>query len=336
MSNRKFFRLFISLAILLMRTFIPSNVSLIGYAPAQYGWLLQEPLVISSLASEWHDEAGTSVDGRHLKHTGETQATSVPKRQDTFLSGTAGTHGLCIHEPFQDRGATTTTSPPITRTAWVSLMAVPPPVPLPSTKSCPPAALDTTRNTAEIWMEWGNPPVSTDGSDYSHDSSKRYTYLHLAYQSPDNQDYRIRFEYGQSIALDVTYNAGANWDMGVAVLKDLGNFEKYLQQNNNQITIKVIPSLGYQTLGVEIGNGHMLYAHARQIAEFSRPKTSLLSPIVRPRCPRTAKSGLYTGTAFSNLPIFQGASRPSLFPSRPLTWAANSKTLPARSCNSTG
>ena len=75
---------------------------------------------------------------------------------------------------------------------------------------------------AEIWLECGEPPVSTDGTDYSHDRSKRYTYVHLAYQSTDNQDYRVRFEYGQPIALDVTYDAGTSWSYGSSCVERFG------------------------------------------------------------------------------------------------------------------
>ena len=141
---------------------------------------------------------------------------------------------------------------------------------------------------AEIWLQFGEPPVSTDGTDYSHDRSKRYTYVHLAYQSPDNQDYRVRFAYNQPIALDVTYDAGTTWALGVAVLKDLGNFEKVLRESGNQITLRVIPSLGYQTLGVEVNNGHML-VHTPDKSQINPPKNITSFQDSDPALPRNGK-----------------------------------------------
>ena len=251
-----------------MRLFEPDNISEVAYMPAQYGWLLQEPIVLTSLASEMHDEAGTSVDGRYQKHLGETHATSVLKRQDTYLSGTAGRSGfafMAVQGAWKDDYVHPTYhtyclgvgdgSPSTSNSAVYEVVSV--------------SAPDTDMEHAEMWLEWSDPPVSTDGTDYSHDRGKRYTYVHLAYQSPDRQDYRIAFEYGQPIRLDVSYDAGATWLLGVAVLKDCGNFERFLEANGKQIRLRITPSLGYQILGVEVGDGHML---------THQPDKTLISP----------------------------------------------------------
>ena len=38
-------------------------------------------------------------------------------------------------------------------------------------------------------------------------------------------DYRLAFEYGQPIRLDVSYDKGGTWQQGVAIAQQLGNVE---------------------------------------------------------------------------------------------------------------
>ena len=287
MRRRKIFRLRISLATLPMRTFIPKNISLIGYSAGQYGFPLQEALVIASLASEWHDEAGTAVDGRHLKHSGETHATSTPKRQDTYLTGTSGRTGFAFtnvsgiwrDDFFQPTYHTQCLGVPDGGPSTVSTSV---------NEVVSTSTVGYYMEHAEIWLQWGQPPVSSSGTDYSHDRANRYTYVHLAYQSPDNQDYRVAFLYGTPIRLDVTYDGGNTWALGVAVLKDLGNFEKVLQNSGYQISLRVIPSIGNQIIGVEINDGHML-THQPDKAQIQPPKNITLYQDSDPLLPRNGK-----------------------------------------------
>ena len=97
--------------------------------------------------------------------------------------------------------------------------------------------------------------------------------------------------------------------MGVAVLKDLGNFEKVLRESGNQITLRVIPSLGYQTFGVEVNNGHML-VHTPDKSQINPPKNITSFRIPTPRCQGTAKSASFTETPPSNSRISPVATRP--------------------------
>ena len=53
------------------------------------------------------------------------------------------------------------------------------------------------------------------------------------------------------------------------MLRDLGNFERYLAANNNEILIRITPSVGNDIIGVEIGDGHML---------THKPDKTLLNP----------------------------------------------------------
>ena len=239
-----------------MAEFFPDADAQIAYIGPQYGWLLQEPQVYTALAGQIHDEAGSSADGRYHKPSGETHGTAVLKRQDTFLQGTASRVGLpfvsvqgtwkddFLHPRYNTYCLGVPDGSPSTSNASLNEVV----------------ARDATADIehGEMWLQWGLPPVSTDGTDYSHARDKRYTYVQLAYKSPDNQDYRIRFEYGQPIALDVTYDGGKTWAQGVSVLKDLGNFERYLAAHNNEIAIRLTPSVDNKILGVEVGDGNML------------------------------------------------------------------------------
>lgn len=286
-----------------MAIFAPDASIQIARPSVVYGWPVQEPLVISSLSSQWHDEAGTSVDGRYHKASGETHGTPIVARKNTYLTGNALLTGTgkafavvsgswvdtAFHPKFHTNCLSAYDGSPSTSNGG---SATPPVAEVVASGTAP-----SDIEHAEIWLQWSEPPVgvSGNGSDVAHDRNTRYTYVHLAYQSPDGQDYRIAFCYGQPIRLDVRYGANAtnatafsaplpgqpvpqgpgegdpDWQIGVAVLKDLGNFERYLANNNNQVQMRITPSLGYEIIGVEIGDGNFL-THKPDKAQLNPPK----------------------------------------------------------------
>ena len=198
-----------------MAVFEPDATIQMARPPGVYGWLVQEPQIISSLASQWHDQAGTGVDGRYHKASGETHGTAVLKRQDTYLDGTTNRLGF----PFVAVAGTWKDDfkHPRYNTFCLGMPTGEPSAPGTPLNQNPAPVAEVVAKTAtadiehaEMWLQWGLPPVSTYTTDVAYQRVSRYTYVHLAYQSPDGQDYRIAFEYGQPIRLDVRYGANNN------------------------------------------------------------------------------------------------------------------------------
>ena len=196
--------------------------------PAQYGWLLQEPIVLTSLASEMHDEAGTSVDGRYQKHLGETHATSVLKRQDTYLVGTAGRTGYAF-TAVRGRGRMI-----IFIASYTYCLGVGDGSPSTSTSRLRSGSVNAPGTTSNMRKGGCNGAIRRLQRMERTLPMRGISGIRMCIWRTSRRICRIieSVRVRAAHSLDVMYD-GATWQLGVAFR--LGNFERYLQNNNNQV-----------------------------------------------------------------------------------------------------
>ena len=247
----------------------PLAIAAIAPIPQTRGFCEAPPIVWSSLAEQWKNESGTAISGaRYAKQHGEVQGAETPKPQDTYAVGTAQMTGRAFK---------------IVKGQWSSLfhkthhcygMLYDNGAPSTGPTDTAEIVSNDTRDDiehAQFVINRGEPPVVSSGSqDDTRKAANNYLYLHLAYQSSDNMDYRLYMPYGQPPRLDITYDGGNTWDMGVGAPSDLAALQKY-SANNPELTITIRTSGNYKVLSVEIGDGNYI-VHTPDKTRCNPPK----------------------------------------------------------------
>jgi hypothetical protein len=236
-----------------MPTYPPAHVlATIGNADEQYGVIVAPGFAWVTRADQVNDTDSVIEEGRFFEPLGEVWSNGNVKRQDTYLSGSAGRTGKAFtasgggsfkddHEEKQyntycilqqDGNATSGSEGVLT-------------------------AVDTTEQIehCEILLERGYPPIHSSINTYT--KANTYAYIELAADSPDKLNYRLAIEYGQSVALDRTEDGGTTWQR-VKQCRELGNVERYLRSHDNLLRIRIQPDYDEGIMIVEIGDGHYL------------------------------------------------------------------------------
>ena len=229
--------------------------------PQDCGYLAAPPVSFPMLASDWNLSPDTNIDGRYIEQNlGEAQGVLLPKRQDTFINGTAGRSGRAftvisgtwkddLVDPLHD--------------VYDLLM----PDSMPEiTWEVRSASITAGIEAADIVIRRGIPPANDDSAR----SRTGYTcYLELARNATDNTGYRLAFEWGRPIRLDTTQDNGANWS-AAAIARSLGNLERYLAAHGGMLRLRIVPNAARGRLSVEIGDEAVLI-HARPTLDLPAP-----------------------------------------------------------------
>jgi hypothetical protein len=205
--------------------------------PSLDGFLLSPPIAWPTVAEQMRVESGTTIDGEHVEAKGAIHGTAVPKLQDTYKSGTGGRTGKAftvVQGTVQDDWVSKNTSkyglfvPASTGTFEVVA-----------------ASTDARILPAHVVLRRGANAVNN-----SPTKATSYTYLELCYQN--NTNYRIAMEWGKPLRLD--YYTGGAW-YAVEHSKLIYNIDAYLEQNSNQITLKILPDYHDNDLIIRVGTG---------------------------------------------------------------------------------
>src|ERR1019366_6378079 len=282
----------------------PEAIVTIANIPAVYGYLVQPPIAWATLATQWAAESGTSIDGRFHESRGEVQRSPTIKRQDTFVHGSVNA-GSRTGRAFTIVSGTWTddlyySSYGVYGISLASGAGTGTPSEL--------VAYSTTTQIedATIIVRRGFSLPEALGSSAYHQRGSCFTYIHLAYQSPDNIDYRIALEYDQPIRLDVTYDGGVTWQLGVAIARKLGNVQRYLQANGGEVRFHFQLPIDHNSIDIEIGDGYFLH-HAPDANQIN-PSKSNTDPSQPPPSfmPSTGNIRVYTqngSVAFFYMPF---------------------------------
>ena len=287
----------------------PEALITIANIPAVYGYCVQPVIAWVSLAEQWAAESGTSIDGRYHTNKRQVQSAPSPKRQDTYITGSV------------NAGSRTGRAFTVVSGTWVDDLyyaaygaygiQMGSGVGAGSASEIVSSSTTTDIEDAVIILRRGFSLPEALNSQAYHQRSTTYTYIHLAYQSPDGIDYRIALEYGQPIRLDITYDGGQTWNTGVAIASSLGNIERYLQANNGEIRFHAQVPVDYHSISIEIGDGAYLH-HAPIPSLMSPPKLPQQDPSQPPPhlTPTTGNIRVLTqngSIAFFYLPLrYQG------------------------------
>jgi hypothetical protein len=222
------------------------GVSIVTDIPSRDGYQISPAVAMGVVTEDLNDEAGSTITGRFHPAKGYAAGIGTPLRQDTYLTGTSGRTGRAftpISGVWKDdsRGVLDTyrivTLDSTPGVAWEVV----------STGTTPEIEM------ANVVLRRGFPPV---GSSAVYDKAQSFCRLHLAYTN--RYDYRFCADYGQPFRLDRTADGGATWGT-VAIASKLGNTERWLAQNNNEIPLRFEPDYDTGEMWVEIGDGHWLH-----------------------------------------------------------------------------
>jgi len=227
-------------------TQITQGTSIVTEIPWRDGYLISPPIAYGVVTEEINDEAGSNISGRFHHARGYAAGVGTPKRQDTYKTGTAGRTGRAftvVSGTWKDDSKS-----PVD-TYRLSMPDSTPGVAWEVKTTAPTATIES----ANLVLRRGFTPV---GSTAVYNKSNTFCYLHLCYGN--RYDYRFCVEYGQPFRLERTTDGGATWGT-VAIANKLGNTERWLAANNNEIPLRIEPDGDTGEIWIEVGDGHWLH-----------------------------------------------------------------------------
>jgi hypothetical protein len=222
------------------------GLSIVTDIPSKKGYVVSPAIAMGVVTEALNDEAGSTITGRYHPAKGYAAGIGTPLRKDTFLNGTAGRSGRAFNVVS---GVWKDDSQGVLDTYRIVMADSTPGV----VWEVISAATTPELESANVVLRRGFPPV---GSALVYDKANTYCYLHLCYGN--RYDYRFCVEYGQPFRLDRTSDSGATWGT-VAIASKLGNTERWLAANNNEIPVRFEPDQDTGEMWVEIGDGHWLH-----------------------------------------------------------------------------
>jgi len=187
------------------------NFTFFEQAPI-YGVMINEPMVFTVPAIQMAADKGISISSGQLMKSHEImRGTLTPLLGDTFITGSAGKSGTAF---TIGAGSGWTDNSRSTRYDQYRLMQSDGSIR--SSGSGPDSCKQTTPDTNGITTQriiitrsFVGGTNGGGGSIYS--PLQTYTWIYLAWESPDDLDYRIALEYGNVISIDYTEDAWVSY-----------------------------------------------------------------------------------------------------------------------------
>lgn len=229
-----------------MALWLPGSTVLVGNPGFQFYNVLQPPIALSVMAPQMDADTETYVGGgRYYESDGVIGGVPLQLRQDTYITGTAGRSG----RDFTSVSGTWRDDWVNSQNGYYGLLF--PDSTGGMTGEVLAASTTTGIEPCEIVLQKGFPPTGATVQT----KTDQYAYIEFANGSQWN--WRIAIEYGQPFRIDYTKDSGATWNP-VAVCKKLGQAERYLRANNNEIRIALHLDDQRTRLMFEIGDGELL------------------------------------------------------------------------------
>jgi len=211
----------------------------IAAMPAADDWQISPPIVWQTLAPQINAESGSGVTGRYKKDVGALEGIGISKAQDTYKTGTGSRTGIAftvVDGDWEDD--------------WVSTSTGKYGLFMPNGNVGEEwEVLETTAGSSlshrRVIISRGVVPVNE-----LHVPTNAYAYLELSYGSTLG-NYRINMCWGEPISLSYKRPGGTAWKT-VAIAKNLGNTESYLENNNRTLHLTIQPDPDRNMLSVEI------------------------------------------------------------------------------------
>ena len=240
----------------------PNIVCLLQTLAVRDHQLMTDPIVFPTVAEDMNVRASDSFSGRYRGATKEIHGDALPKRQDTYISGTAGRVG---------RAFTATGTWNDFQTDYSGVYGV-----IQQSNALDVAytllSTDTTVGIENCTMYVGRGalPAAT-ASAYTFGADNTYLYIYLAWGS--KVDFRIALEYRRPMRIDRTQDTWATYEK-VAISRDLGDTERFFATHSHKLPIDVHVNRANHQLVVEFGDGKELattpYSAADGMVDFDK------------------------------------------------------------------